>query len=330
MPYSECTCSEPFASIPTTVREDGDLWAIVLAGGEGARLRALTREIYGEERPKQYAVLMGSKSLLRQTLDRVALLVPPHRIVVVTQVSHAHYLRTELAGLPEIQVLAQPADRGTAAGVLMPAHWIRARDPHATVAVFPADHFVLEEAAFMGQVAQVTRYVRAHPDWLVLLGASPTDPDPDYGWIEPGPRIGWAGHGPVHRIRGFREKPTLESARRLFALGGLWNTFVFAASVATLIDAGRECVPLLHDRLARLATFAGTQYEPWALRRAYLLAPAADFSRAVLQSPALPLAVSQIPTFTWCDLGTPERVARSLRALGAPPPAWPVTLRSSA
>jgi mannose-1-phosphate guanylyltransferase len=327
---SERAWSEPVGSIPTTVREDGEFWAIVLAGGEGVRLRALTRQLYGEERPKQYAVLTGSKSLLRQTLERVALLIPPRRIVVVTQASHARYLAPELAGLPEVQVLPQPSDRGTAAGVLMPAHWIQARDPRAIVAVFPADHFILEEAVFMGHVAAVAGYVRAHPDWLVLLGAPPTEPDPDYGWIEVGAPVGWAGQGPVHRIRGFREKPTEESARRLFALGCLWNTFVFAASVATLVDAGRECIPLLHDRLIHLPEFAGTQYESWALRRAYSFAPAANFSRAVLESSAISLAVSQIPMVTWSDIGTPERVARSLCALGAPPPAWLATLRAGA
>jgi mannose-1-phosphate guanylyltransferase len=286
--------------------------------------------MYGEERPKQYAVLTGAKSLLRQTLERVALLIPPQRIVVVTQASHDRYLGGELAGFPSVHVLAQPCNRGTAAGVLMPAHWIRARDPHAIVAVFPADHFILEEDAFMRHVAEVARYVRAHPDWLVLLGATPTEPDPDYGWIELGAPMGGAGQGAVNRIRGFWEKPTEESARQLFALGCLWNTFVFAGSVATLVAAGRECIPLLHDRLIRLAVFAGTPYESWALRQAYLFAPAASFSRAVLESSAISLAVSQMPTFMWCDLGTPERVARTLRALGTPFPAWLATLRPSA
>ena len=315
------TCSEPLAAIRERDR-DGNLWAVVLAGGEGSRLRALTRYLYGDERPKQYAVLTGSKSLLRQTLERVARLVPPSRIVVVAQASHDRYLGAELAGFPQIHVLAQPSDRGTAAGVLMPAHWIRARDPRAVVAVFPADHFILEEETFMRHVGEVAGYVRAHPEGLVLLGVPPSDADPDYGWIEPGVRLGWAGPDPVHRIRGFREKPTEESARRLYALGGLWNTFVFAASVTTLIEAGRECVPLLHDRLVRMGLFSGTQYEAWALRQAYLFAPAADFSRTVLESPSLALAVAEVPTHTWCDLGTPERVAWTLRALGAPPPAW--------
>jgi mannose-1-phosphate guanylyltransferase len=318
---STLTLAQPLPSIPDLTPR-ADLWAVVLAGGEGVRLRSLTRKLYGEERPKQYAVLTGSKSLLRQTLERVALLVPPERTVVVTQASHARFLAAELAGRPAVHVLSQPSDRGTAAGVLLPAHWIRARDPHATVAVFPADHFILEESAFMGHVAEVAEYARTHPDWLVLLGAPPTDPDPDYGWIEPGKRLGWAGHGSVHQVRGFREKPSEESARRLFTLGCLWNTFIFTAGVEALVEAGRACVPLLHDRLLRVGVFAGTQYEPWALRQAYLFAPAADFSRSVLASALLPLAVARLPTFTWCDLGTPERVARTLSSQGPTTERW--------
>lgn len=302
--------AEPLPWTPD-LRSRGDLWAIVLAGGEGLRLRALTREMYGVARPKQFATFTGSKSLLRQTLERVSLLVPPERIVVVTQASHARFLGAELAGLPAVHVLSQPSDRGTAAGVLLPAHWIRARDPHAIIAVFPADHFIRDESGFMSHVAEVVDYVREHPDWLVLLGAPPTDPDPDYGWIEPGARLGWAGCRAVHQVRAFREKPSQESACRLFTLGCLWNTLIFISGVAALIEAGRACVPLLHDRLVRLAVFAGTQFEAWAVRQAYLFAPAADFSRSVLASTLPRLAVACLPTCSWCDMGTPERVART-------------------
>ncbi len=317
MRESEFRWREP--PVGTARREEGGLWAVVLAGGQGTRLRSVTRRLYGEERPKQYAVLTGSRSLLRQTLDRVALLIPPRRTVVVSLAGHARYLEAELAGFPKVHVLAQPSDRGTAAGVLLPTHWIHARDPHGTVAVFPADHLVVEEALFMRRVAEVARFAKGHPEWLVLLGAQPTGPDTDYGWIDPGDRVGWSGAGPIYRVRGFREKPSDELARSLFTRGCLLNTFVFATSTAALIDAGLQCVPLLHDRLIRLSVFLGTQYEAWALRRAYRFAPTADFSRTVLQSPSMPLAVAPLPTLTWCDLGTPDRLARSLEKLGASP-----------
>jgi mannose-1-phosphate guanylyltransferase len=311
---AETACTYRESSLPVTAgpRREGDLWAIVLAGGEGVRLRSRTRELYGEERPKQYAVLTGSESLLRQTLDRVGLVIPPRRTVIVTLASHERYLAAELTGLVDLHVLPQPVDRGTAAGVLLPAHWIRARDPQATIVVFPSDHFILEEAIFMRHVAEAARYVRAHPEWLLLLGAQPTEPESDYGWIEPGERVGWSGRAPIHRIGHFREKPSEGLARCLLERGWLWSTFVFAASAATLVDAGLRCLPLLHDRFLRLEVFVGTRYASWALPQAYEFVPKADFSRAVLESSSLPLAVMPVRGLTWCDVGTPDRLARTL------------------
>ena len=263
-------------------------------------------------RPKQYCALAGPKTLLRTTLDRVARLIPPSRTVVVTQASHAGYVAEELTGHPAITVLGQPCDRGTAAAVLLAAHWIRTRDPDAVVTVFPTDHFIVEESVFVDHVAAAGAYVGDHREWLLLLGVHPTAPQPDYGWIEPGERVGWTARGAIHRIRAFHEKPPAELARRLQDGGALWNTFVFAATVTALVDTGLACLPLLHDRLTRLDLFTGTRYEAWALQQAYRFAPTADFSRAVLASSAIPLAVAEIPALTWWDLGTPERVTRSV------------------
>src|SRR6266436_7130805 len=214
-----CAPATSTASMESSVSEHGNLWAIVLAGGEGVRLRSLTRRLYGDDRPKQYAALVGARSLLRQTLDRVGLLVPPERTVVVTLASHAHFVEAELRGAPRPHVLAQPYDRGTAAGVLLPAHWIKARHAEATIAVFPSDHFILEESAFMCHVADVARAVRHRPESLIVLGAEATDAEPEYGWIEPGETVAWTPRGPLQRIRRFLEKPPRVEAEALLQAG---------------------------------------------------------------------------------------------------------------
>ena len=71
-------------------------WAVVLARGRGVRLRGLTRHVYGEDRPKQYAALTGGKSFLRQTIERVSLRIPSGRTVVVTMAAQGSYLTMEL------------------------------------------------------------------------------------------------------------------------------------------------------------------------------------------------------------------------------------------
>ncbi len=182
------------------MRFEPHLWGVVLSGGEGVRLRALTRQICGDERPKQYVPIYGNRTLLRQTLDRVALRIRPSRTAVVTLRSHSRFFGEHWAGSEPPRVLIQPTDRGTAAGILFPIHWIARQDPDAIVAVFPSDHFVSGPATFMASVARIVAWVREHPARLVLLGAHPTSPEVEYGWIELGRRS--AGSGRSHRRSG--------------------------------------------------------------------------------------------------------------------------------
>jgi mannose-1-phosphate guanylyltransferase len=307
----------------------GHVWAVVLAGGQGIRLRELTRHVYGDDRPKQYAVLTGSKSLLRQTLDRVSRLVPRQRIVVVTMAGHSAYVTAELKHeAPAPQVLEQPRDRGTAAAVLLAAHWILARDPAATMVVLPSDHFVGEDEPFMGHVGDVLEFLDRQGDRIVLLGAEPSEPETDYGWIELGEPLPGSGPSQLYRVRQFREKPSQAMAEELHRAGALWNTFVFAGRATALVEAGSDCLPALHERLVRLSKFLGTEHERWAIRQAYELSPRANFSQAVLERCPRKLAVVRLSAVSWRDLGTPRRVVKTLGELGMQP-AWLSTLQPS-
>jgi len=96
-------------------------------------------------------------------------------------------------------------------------------------------------------------------------------------------------------------------------------TFDECLLAATLIDAGRRCLPSLHEQLARLTAFLGTEHERWALRQAYELAPQANFSRAVLERLPRTLAVMRLSGVAWRDLGTPRRLMQTLNELGLRP-----------
>jgi len=156
------------------------------------------------------------------------------------------------------------------------------------VAVFPSDHFILEEAAFMAHTAEVVAFVTEHPEWLVLLGARPGEPDSEYGWIKPGPELGRIASGPICRAGKFHEKPEPNTASTYLAERWLWNTFVFVARVSRLVAAGQELLGSVHDRLARADTFAGTDFGPGRSNRPMRGSPArtfrGPFSRHVLNT----------------------------------------------
>jgi mannose-1-phosphate guanylyltransferase len=284
------------------------IWAVVLAGGEARGLRPLIRRLFGDERPKQYAPLLGPSSLLRQTLDRVERLVPAERTVVVSQYDHAQYVDREFRDGAAPHVLLQPDDRGTGTAIVYAAHMIRRLDPEATVAVFPSDHYIREEDTFLAHVAEVVRFVERHPERLILLGARPTSAEPEYGWVRPGPTIGETSDGPIRRAQGFLENPEPEDALRCMTAGWLWNIFAFVTPLSTLLAAGHEFLPDVDDRLNLVGAFSGSRHEGWAVRQAYSLLPTTDFSRSILERCPTWLGVSRLPSLTWSDLGTPRRV----------------------
>jgi mannose-1-phosphate guanylyltransferase len=279
--------------------------AIVLAGGEGARLAGLTTTRAGLRVPKQFCSLAGGPTLLRQTLDRAAALVPRERILVVVAEAHRRWWREELADLPQRNVLVQPSNRGTAAGILVGALEVSRRAPAARLLVLPSDHHVGDEAKLRGAFHGALAAIEREPARIALLGVTPDAPDAQYGWIVPGP----ATRAGLRGIALFVEKPPVERARELLSSGALWSSFLFAARVTTLLDAFERAQPeLVRSFLADSSALAARA----DLGELYASLPIRDFSRDVLERIGERLGVIAVPPCGWSDLGTPERVARVL------------------
>jgi mannose-1-phosphate guanylyltransferase len=297
----------------------GHVWAIVLVGGQGGRLRPLIHRVHKDDRPKPFAALLGSRCLLRQTLDRIRLMIPAARTVIVIREEHERYLAEAANGAPMGRVLVEPADRGTAAEVLLAALWVHRQDPDAMLAVFPSDHFVPEDHGFMRHVADMVEVVKEHPKWIALVAATPADADPDHGWLQPGEVIGWSPAGnPVRRVRQFWENPPALAAQTCLETGWLLNTSMFVATAAPLLEMARRHLPSLANRLAPASVQLDTEAGHAALREAYTWTEREDFFRVFLKRCPLRFAVSRLPAL-WSDWGTLERVITSLRRAGLLP-----------
>jgi mannose-1-phosphate guanylyltransferase len=286
-----------------------DLWSIVLAAGDGTRLAPLVRRLHGDDRPKQFAVLRGQRSLLQETIQRTAALAAPSRTVVVVSERHRALAREQLG--PALDVVGQPRNLGTGPGILLPLARVLSRDPGAVVVVTPSDHHFQRPARFLSGIREAARAAVTTSSGLCILGVEADRPATDLGWIVPGEPV------PVlpgaSMVRRFVEKPDAAQARSLFEGGALWNTFVMVGRAEAFWTLASQLIPLQTRSMKRYLTAVGTRREARALEDVYEDLAPADFSRDVLAR-AAGLGVVSVDGSGWSDWGTPERLFESLRA----------------
>lgn len=302
-----------------------NLWAVILAGDQRTP-RSSAPGPHSGRRSKPHPALLGSQSLLRQAMNRVRLAIPAEKTVVVANRSRAIHLAPEFPVPHAPRLLIQLQNAGSAARVLLAAHWVRRQDSSAFVAVFPSEQLILEPFAFMQHVANVAHFVRSHDREIVLLGARPTYPDTQYEWIERAERISDSASEAVWRVRRLWEKPSYAVARACYDSGCLWNTSVVVARAEALVQASRRLLPELDSRLETAAALEGTRYEQRALNECCGVARKASFSASILAAAPHLLSVSRLPPIHWshfevreADFADPDQVPEKPFPAADPP-----------
>lgn len=300
------------------ISDGGSVWSIILAGGEGNRLKNLVERWLGYHKPKQYCTFVGTRSMLEHTLDRADQISVPARKVTVIARSHRWAAWPQLRGRPG-SVILQPANRGTAAAIFLAVAHVRACDPKATVVIYPSDHFVYPETRFVEMVRATVLASQQLKSRLFLLGVSPDGLETEYGWIHPGQHLGWMGGNRVRAVEAFLEKPDLEKCRAAIAAGDLWSTLILAAGAESLWAIGWHCFPEMMTLFERYREAIGTSQQGTFLQAVYAGIPQRDFSSDLLARIPKQIAVIELRDVLWCDWGQPQRIVESLRRIGRPP-----------
>lgn len=219
---------------------------VIIAGGSGSRLWPLSTPDY----PKHLLKINGDEgSLLQNTYHRVKNLT--EHVYVVSEASHIHHVREQLADLPEEAFIVEPGRRGTANCIIMALAVIQRRhSPDEPVAFVHADHFVRDEAGFAYSFGVATA-VSSQENKIVLVGIEPDYPATGFGYIQKGDRVN--NSTLAYRVESFKEKPDFQTAKRYVTSGKyLWNCGYFVGSVNTFRSAMEQYAPDLNHNFQQL------------------------------------------------------------------------------
>lgn len=269
---------------------------MIMCGGVGSRFWPFSRQ----QKPKQFLDFFGTgKSLLQLTAERIAPLVPPDRIIAVTNEDYAPIVREQLPSVPEANILLEPERRNTAPCLCWAAHHIHALDPGASIVTLPSDHLVLKEQAFIEAISTGLDFVENHPA-LLTLGICPTRPETGYGYIQRGAPSQVEG---ILKVKSFTEKPSLEMARVLLDSGDFfWNSGIFLWRADTILRAFATCAPDVAEIFEAGREVYGTPDESAFIARAFPAAPSISVDYAVMEK-ASDVYVKTVD-LGWSDLGT--------------------------
>src|SRR5215208_3517097 len=284
-------------SAPQATPGIDDLWAVVPAGGSGTRLWPLSRAA----RPKFLLPLLGERSLLQQTIDRLALSVAPERTLVVCGPAHAAPVARQLPALPEGNVVVEPSPKGSGPAIALASALIARREPTSIVGSFAADHEVTDLPRF--DAALRTAIAAAEDGWLVTIGLTPTRPETGFGYIERSDEIVTdTPEGSAYRAARFVEKPDAATASEYVASGRfLWNASMFVWQAQVLLDEVARLQPDLHAGVSRIAQVWGTPEQERVTADVWSGLEESTIDQGVLEQ-ARRIAV--VPAgFGWSDVG---------------------------
>lgn len=224
-------------------------FCIIMAGGTGSRFWPMSRPNH----PKQFIDIFGQgKTMLQSTFERYSKLCPRENIIIVTSEAFEDKVRKQIPSLLDHQVLCEPTRRNTAPCVAYAAAIINEINPNANIIVSPSDHAIFGDSQFEHDLGEAISVTDKH-DWIVTLGATPSNPNTKYGYIQFAEDPSLSEDCNLHKVVTFTEKPPLEMAMQFIQSGEfLWNAGIFVWRLPVLMEAYRKFLPNVADNFFSL------------------------------------------------------------------------------
>jgi mannose-1-phosphate guanylyltransferase len=280
------------------MRRKTDVYAVIMAGGGGTRFWPWSRET----QPKQILPIISSRTMIRETVERIRPLVPREKILIVTSRSQAGKLHKEVPQIPRRNLLLEPSGKNTAPCLALAAVHIQRMNPGAVMIVLPADHHIGKRREFLETLRRAVEF--ASREYVLLtLGITPTGPETGYGYIQRGEFLGRVKKTEIFKAKAFREKPSLSKAKEYLRRGDyLWNSGMFVWRAEVFLKAVETFLPDLHLPMQELKASIGKRGERKVLERVYSQCPSVSVDYGIMEKAGNVALIES--RFGWSDVGS--------------------------
>jgi len=290
-----------------------EVYAIIMAGGEGKRFWPLSKK----SRPKQFLSLLGEKSLIRQTVDRILPLIPIERIYIVTGEMYAEQTLEHIPELPRENLILEPDAKNTAPCIAYGTLKIKKVNEDSVTVVLPADHVIGDGKAFRDALSFAANVADTKLDNgeypLITLGVTPTMPEIGYGYIKgTDDKIVVSEEYSALRVERFTEKPDLKTAISFIDQGGyFWNSGIFIWKTSSIIRAFSNILPEWSSYFDEILNDIGSLSEGDAVSNFYGEISGGSIDRLILEHSDNTLVIPI--SFSWSDVGSWKALDEFLR-----------------
>lgn len=280
------------------------LCALIMAGGKGTRFWPLSTE----KKPKQFLNLIGDKTMIQMTIDRIRPIIPIERIFVCTGDSYVDLVKSQLPDIPEKNIIVEPEGRNTAPCIALSAMIIKKYYNDATMVVLPSDHLIKDEDSFRNILLDGEKYLKENDKAILTLGMTPNRPETGYGYIKFSKDKTYINNNEVIKVDKFVEKPNLEKALEYLADGSyLWNGGMFIWTVNNILDQIEEFIPKTYNALKNIEQINVNELQGY-INENYGKTDSISVDYAILEKSN---EIYVIPSdFGWDDVGSWEALDR--------------------
>jgi len=267
-------------------------WACILSGGAGVRLWPKSRKTF----PKQFLRIIGDKSFLEMTYDRVKRIIPPEKIHIVTHINYREHLRMLLKNVNDENLIFEPEQKETLACVSLACIHILKKDPDSVLGIFPSDHFISKIDRFESAIKK--GYEIAKKGYIVCFGIAPTRADTNYGYIKLGKEL----EKGVFTAERFVEKPDVKRARYLVKSKYFWNSGIYIFKISVFLKELKRYMPHYYDVFMRIFSSISTDGYIDELKKGYKLLDKISIDKAIMEKTKRLVVLTA--DFEWDDVGS--------------------------